>query len=105
MGGNEGLAEVVKAGDKAQNIQPGDWVVPASVGVGTWCTHNVVKASDLCKIEKFTNNKDIEHAATGIVAPGLATRLLEDFAKLEPGTPMIYNARNRVFFQICFLGV
>eukprot|EP01138_Halocafeteria_seosinensis_P000669 gb/GECG01000685.1/.p1 GENE.gb/GECG01000685.1/~~gb/GECG01000685.1/.p1 ORF type:complete len:381 (+),score=40.71 gb/GECG01000685.1/:1-1143(+) len=100
VGGNEGVAEVVKAGDKAQNIKPGDWVVPAAVGVGTWCTHNVVKASDLCRIEKFTNNTEIEHAGTGIVAPAVATRLLEDFAKLEPGDVIVQNGATSGLSQV-----
>lgn len=34
VGGNEGVAKVVKVGSKVDNLKVGDWVVPAAAGFG-----------------------------------------------------------------------
>ncbi|KLU83080.1 trans-2-enoyl-CoA reductase [Magnaporthiopsis poae ATCC 64411] len=37
--GNEGCFEVLSVGSGVKTLKPGDWVVPASTGMGTWRTH------------------------------------------------------------------
>ena len=34
VGGNEGVAEIVKVGEDVKSVQPGDWVLPAIAAFG-----------------------------------------------------------------------
>ena len=88
-GGNEGVGEVVSVGSGVKGVKEGDWVVPSVSGVGTWSTHAVAQASDICVIDKSAN-LPVEHAATAVVAPALAHCLLQ-FADLSEGDVIIQN--------------
>ena len=52
--------------------------------LGTWAKDVVVDASSLYKVPA---SFDVEVAAGMVSAPAVAYRLLNDFAKLEAGTP------------------
>ncbi|KFM63094.1 Trans-2-enoyl-CoA reductase, mitochondrial, partial [Stegodyphus mimosarum] len=39
IGGNEGVAEILKVGSSVKNLKVGSWVIPCSSGWGTWKTH------------------------------------------------------------------
>lgn len=34
VGGNEGVGQVVAVGSSVSRLKPGDWVIPASAGLG-----------------------------------------------------------------------
>jgi len=97
VGGNEGVATVVKCGDRVSNFKEGDWVIPAHPGFGTWRTHAVCKASDLMSVRK-----DIEpvYAATVAVNPCTAYRMLRDFVTLRPG--MFFSIFSMYCVGVCF---
>lgn len=88
VGGNEGVGEVLQAGSKVSGLKKGDWVVPARPGVGTWRTHAVVNGDDLAAV---SGDMPVEHAATSVVAPAVALRLLSDFADLKKGDVIVQN--------------
>ncbi|TPX67739.1 hypothetical protein SpCBS45565_g03641 [Spizellomyces sp. 'palustris'] len=92
VGGNEGLAEVIAAGDDVTDLKVGDWVIPPASGFGTWRTHASCKPDELLKLNKHGISPLI--AATISVNPCTAYRMLRDFASLKPGDVVIQNGGN-----------
>jgi len=91
VGGNEGVGQVVEVGRSVSHLKPGDWVVPAVSGWGTWRTLAVSSSRDIVKIP---NNIPVVSAATLAVNPCTAYRMLVDFASLKPGECIIQNGAN-----------
>ncbi|XP_064628051.1 enoyl-[acyl-carrier-protein] reductase, mitochondrial-like [Lineus longissimus] len=96
VGGNEGVATVVATGGSVKGIIPGDWVIPAGSGFGTWRTHAVCKPHELRKID---NDIPVVRAATMACNPCTAYRMLHDFVMLKPGDTVIQNAANSAVGQ------
>ncbi|ORZ28029.1 hypothetical protein BCR41DRAFT_367546 [Lobosporangium transversale] len=102
VGGNEGVAKVIKVGSKVGHLKVGDWVVMGSAGQGTWRSHGNFKAKDLTKVrsvEKMNEGADsfaldVVQLATLTVNPCTAYRMLRDFKKLSPGDFIIQNGAN-----------
>jgi trans-2-enoyl-CoA reductase len=93
VGGNEGVAEVISAGERVKGLKKGDWVIQKGPGFGTWRTHAQTTEDGLLKIE----NKDgitAVQAGTVSVNPCTAYRMLKDFAHLEEGDWFIQNGAN-----------
>jgi len=87
--GNEGVFEVVSAGDPSSSLKRGDWVIPAAQQIGTWRTHAVFGANDVLKIEKESLTP--AQVATVSINPCTAYRILRDYgpsAGLKSGLPM-----------------
>jgi len=94
-GGGEGVAEVVSVGGDS-DLAPGDWVVPARPMVGTWRSHVVGDSDDFIKIR---NDIPVLGAATMLINPCSAYRMLIDFIKLKPGDVVIQNGANSAVGQ------
>lgn len=91
IGGNEGVGQVVHVGSNVTSLQPGDLVIPADAGLGTWRTEAVLKEEKLLKIPP---DIPLMSAATLGVNPCTAFRMLSDFVTLKPGDCIIQNAAN-----------
>ncbi|XP_036253097.1 enoyl-[acyl-carrier-protein] reductase, mitochondrial isoform X1 [Molothrus ater] len=91
VGGNEGVGEVLEVGRRVKALKPGDWVIPADAGLGTWRTHGVFPEEMLLKVP---SDIPMLCAATLSVNPCTAFRLLADFESLAPGDSVIQNAAN-----------
>lgn len=100
--GNEGVAEVLECGKNVKNVQVGDRVIPIGGLVGTWRTHAIFPNQDLFKVPP---NVDNVNAATIIVNPATAFRMLRDFVELSPGDTVIQNGANsavgQAVIQLC----
>ncbi|NWV64612.1 MECR protein, partial [Malurus elegans] len=83
VGGNEGVGEVLEVGHRVMALKPGDWVIPADAGLGTWRTRGVFPEKMLLKVP---NDIPVLCAATLSVNPCTAFRVLADFESLAPGT-------------------
>lgn len=84
VGGNEGVAEVIAAGDAVQDLKVGDRVVMAKTGYGTWRSHAAGPAQDFQLLPR--NDKvSVIQQATLTVNPCTAYRMLKDFVKPEQG--------------------
>uniref|UniRef100_A0A8C5IK44 Enoyl-[acyl-carrier-protein] reductase, mitochondrial n=1 Tax=Junco hyemalis TaxID=40217 RepID=A0A8C5IK44_JUNHY len=91
VGGNEGVGEVLEVGRHVKALKPGDWVIPADAGLGTWRTRGVFPQEMLLKVP---SDIPVLCAATLSVNPCTAFRLLADFESLAPGDSVIQNAAN-----------
>ena len=91
VGGNECVCEVEEVGEDVTGLRPGDWVLPAFSGWGTWRERMVCPASDLLHV---SNEIPAISAATLSVNPCTAYRMLHDFAALQPGDVVIQNGAN-----------
>ncbi|XP_055467075.1 enoyl-[acyl-carrier-protein] reductase, mitochondrial isoform X1 [Psammomys obesus] len=91
VGGNEGVGEVVAVGPSVSGLRPGDWVIPANAGLGTWRTEAVFSEEALIGVPK---DIPVQSAATLGVNPCTAYRMLMDFEHLQPGDSVIQNASN-----------
>ncbi|NWI64172.1 MECR protein, partial [Todus mexicanus] len=91
VGGNEGVGEVLEVGRRVAALKPGDWVIPASSGLGTWRTQGVFPEEALLKVP---SDIPVLCAATLSVNPCTAYRMLTDFQTLAPGDSVIQNAAN-----------
>ncbi|XP_018778029.2 enoyl-[acyl-carrier-protein] reductase, mitochondrial isoform X4 [Serinus canaria] len=91
VGGNEGVGEVLEVGRHVTALKPGDWVIPADAGLGTWRTRGVFPEKMLLKVP---SDIPMLCAATLSVNPCTAFRLLADFESLAPGDSVIQNAAN-----------
>uniref|UniRef100_A0A0H5QQ22 enoyl-[acyl-carrier-protein] reductase n=1 Tax=Spongospora subterranea TaxID=70186 RepID=A0A0H5QQ22_9EUKA len=103
--GNEGVALVERVHDVDHGrLKPGQRVIPASPGLGTWRTHCKTTIDNLIVIP---DDISVESAATLAVNPVTAYRLLHDFMVLDEGSTIIQNAANsavgRAVIQICKL--
>ena len=95
--GNEFVGEVLKTGEKVTAISPGDHVIAASPGLGTWRSHLVTSQHRLQKVSK---SLPIHFAATLLVNPCTAYRMLQDFVPLKVGDTLIQNAANSAVGQM-----
>ncbi|KAM6218004.1 enoyl-[acyl-carrier-protein] reductase, mitochondrial [Rhynchocyon petersi] len=91
VGGNEGVGQVVAVGSSVTGVKPGDWVIPANPGLGTWRTEAVFSEEALIGVP---SDIPLESAATLSVNPCTAYRMLMDFEQLQPGDSIIQNASN-----------
>ncbi|XP_061216855.1 enoyl-[acyl-carrier-protein] reductase, mitochondrial isoform X1 [Neopsephotus bourkii] len=91
VGGNEGVGEVLEVGSRVAALKPGDWVIPATSGLGTWRTQGVFPERMLLKVP---SDIPVLSAATLSVNPCTAYRMLADFETLAPGDSIIQNAAN-----------
>ncbi|XP_070366631.1 enoyl-[acyl-carrier-protein] reductase, mitochondrial isoform X2 [Equus asinus] len=91
VGGNEGVGQVVAVGSSVTGVKPGDWVIPANAGLGTWRTEAVFSKESLIRVP---NDIPLQSAATLGVNPCTAYRMLMDFEQLRPGDSVIQNASN-----------
>ncbi|XP_005395041.1 PREDICTED: trans-2-enoyl-CoA reductase, mitochondrial isoform X2 [Chinchilla lanigera] len=91
VGGNEGVGQVVAVGSSVTGLKPGDWVIPANAGLGTWRTEAVFSEEALIEIP---SDIPLQSAATLGVNPCTAYRMLVDFEQLQPGDSVIQNASN-----------
>ncbi len=91
FGGNEGVAVIQQAGAAVKNVKVGDWVVPAVAPFGTWRQFARAEGSEVLRVP---NDIPVAYAATLMVNPGTAYRLLRDFASLKPGDVIIQNGAN-----------
>lgn len=100
--GNEGVGEVLECGKNVQNIQVGDRVIPIGGLVGTWRTHAIFPNNDLLKVPSAVDNIN---AATLIVNPATALRMLRDFVEMKAGDTVIQNGANsavgQAVIQLC----
>ncbi|XP_040085750.1 enoyl-[acyl-carrier-protein] reductase, mitochondrial isoform X4 [Oryx dammah] len=91
VGGNEGVGQVVAVGSSVTGVKPGDWVIPANPGLGTWRTEAVFGEEELITVP---SDIPLQCAATLGVNPCTAYRMLVDFERLQPGDSVIQNASN-----------
>ncbi|XP_013829235.2 PREDICTED: trans-2-enoyl-CoA reductase, mitochondrial isoform X1 [Capra hircus] len=91
VGGNEGVGQVVAVGSSVTGVKPGDWVIPANPGLGTWRTEAVFGEEELITVP---SDIPLQCAATLGVNPCTAYRMLVDFERLQPGDSIIQNASN-----------
>ncbi|KAM5301936.1 enoyl-[acyl-carrier-protein] reductase, mitochondrial isoform 1-T1 [Glossophaga mutica] len=91
VGGNEGVGQVVAVGSSVTGVKPGDWVIPAAAGLGTWRTEAVFNEDVLVRVP---SDLPLQSAATLSVNPCTAYRMLMDFEQLRPGDSVIQNASN-----------
>lgn len=91
VGGNEGLGEVIDVGDAVRDIQPGDHVIPATAGCGTWRTHAIMFREQLRKVPE-----DVPEEAAAMIAVNACTayRMLCDYKLLKRGDTVIQNGAN-----------
>ncbi|KAM5320884.1 enoyl-[acyl-carrier-protein] reductase, mitochondrial isoform 2-T2 [Glossophaga mutica] len=82
VGGNEGVGQVVAVGSSVTGVKPGDWVIPAAAGLGTWRTEAVFNEDVLVRVP---SDLPLQSAATLSVNPCTAYRMLMDFEQLRPG--------------------
>ena len=88
MGGGEGIAQVLETEGGDDSHLPGDWVLPARSMSGTWTSHSVFHESELIKVRQDIS---VEGAATLMINPATALRMLEDFVQLQVTyLPIIY---------------
>ncbi|NWX89795.1 MECR protein, partial [Nothoprocta pentlandii] len=91
VGGNEGVGQVLGVGRRVTSVTPGDWVLPADAGLGTWRTEAVFPEQSLLQVPR---DVPVLCAATLGVNPCTAYRMLTDFESLRPGDSVIQNAAN-----------
>ncbi|KAF2398392.1 NAD(P)-binding protein [Trichodelitschia bisporula] len=93
VGGNEGVAEVIAAGDNVKGLKKGDWVIQRTPGFGTWRTHAQTTEDGLLKI---TNKDGITPIQAGTVSvnPCTAYCMLREFSDMKPGDWFIQNGAN-----------
>jgi len=96
VGGNEGVAEVVAAGNKVKNLTVGDWVIPDTKAFGTWQTFATSPENELQKISKDISKIS---ACTISVNPPTAYRMLKDFVNSKKGDVVIQNGANSAVGQ------
>ena len=95
--GNEFVGEVLKTGEKVTEISPGDHVIAACPGLGTWRSHLITSQNQLQNVSK---SLPINFAATLLVNPCSAYRMLQDFVPLKVGDTLIQNAANSAVGQM-----
>ncbi|KAI9331631.1 hypothetical protein BDR26DRAFT_824416 [Obelidium mucronatum] len=102
IGGNEGVAEIVKVGSELESLDK-DWlrvgsrVVMRNAGFGTWRQFANAQVSFLIPLNH--PGVKLHDAATLMVNPCTAYRMLTDFKKLNPGDVIIQNGANSAVGQ------
>jgi len=94
--GNEGAFEVIEANESKKGLKAGDWVLPNTLGWGSWRTYAIESEEHFVKIP---TKLDRNTAATLAVNPCTAYRLLHDFVKLKPGDTVVQNGANSAVGQ------
>ncbi|XP_019844906.2 enoyl-[acyl-carrier-protein] reductase, mitochondrial-like [Bactrocera dorsalis] len=97
IAGNEGVGEVLRAGANVQKLKRGQRVVVVESALGTWRTHANFSEQQLLGIP---NKMDLATAATMVVNPPTAYRMLKDFVPLAQGDCVIQNGANSAVGQI-----
>lgn len=77
---------VLAVGDKVTRLKPGDRAVPIEHSQGTWRSHGVFKERNWTRIP---HDLPIATAATMVINPPTALRLLEEFVNLKPGDTIV----------------
>ncbi len=90
IGGNEGVAKVVKHGPGVNEPAMGQTVL-LPIGIGTWATHMVAEAKGLVALP---NEVDPIQLSMITVNPPTASLLLSEFVDLQAGDWVIQNAAN-----------
>lgn len=90
VGGIEGCGEVESSGDGIADFSPGTPVAVAHRG-GTWAERVIVPAEDLVHLPAGIGSG---LAAMLIINPATAWRMLHDFALLQDGEWVLFNAAN-----------
>nr|POF04140.1 putative trans-2-enoyl-coa reductase, mitochondrial [Quercus suber] len=93
VGGNEGVAEVIAAGNGVKGVRKGDWVIMKKQGFGTWRTHAQTTEDAIVPIRNRDGLKS-EQVGTVSVNPMTAYRMLRDFVPLQAGEWFIQNGAN-----------
>ena len=75
VGGNEGLLQVCQVGRSVRDLKPGDWVLPATQGLGLWRDYVTLMPNQLIKIP---NSGSMVGAATVAVNPCTGTDFTAD---------------------------
>ncbi|XP_040546107.1 enoyl-[acyl-carrier-protein] reductase, mitochondrial isoform X1 [Gallus gallus] len=91
VAGSEGVGRVLEVGPGVVALSPGDCIIPADAGLGTWRTHAVLPEHSLLRVP---GDVPLLCAATLSVNPCTAFRMLSDFESLAPGDSVIQNAAN-----------
>ena len=94
--GNEGVGEVMEVGKGVKSLRVGDWVNPADSGWGTWRTLAVSSEKDVSKV---ANDIPELGAATLVVNPCTAYRMLTDYVDLKAGDVVMQNGANSAVGQ------
>ncbi|XP_076445413.1 enoyl-[acyl-carrier-protein] reductase, mitochondrial-like [Babylonia areolata] len=94
--GNEGVGEVVEVGSAVRQLRVGDWVNPADSGWGTWRSHAVSREGDVSRVP---NDIPVLGAATLVVNPCTAYRMLKDYVQLKAGDVVMQNSANSAVGQ------
>ncbi|XP_067675917.1 enoyl-[acyl-carrier-protein] reductase, mitochondrial-like [Haliotis asinina] len=94
--GNEGVGEIIGKGEAVSDLNIGDWVIPADSGWGTWRSYAVAPRSTVFKV---ANDIPVDSAATLLVNPPTAYRMLKDYVDLNPGDIVIQNGANSAVGQ------
>jgi len=93
--GGEGVAEIVATGPGC-SLEPGSWVLPNIPMVGTWRSHVVNHEDQWLQIR---NDIPVTVAATIMINPCTAYRMLLDFVELAPGDWVVQNGANSAVGQ------
>ncbi|CAN4119020.1 unnamed protein product [Withania somnifera] len=96
VGGYEGVGEVHSIGSAVKGLSPGDWVIPSPPSSGTWQTYVVKEQTVWQKIDKST---PMEYAATVMVNPLTALKMLEDYVALKSGDSIVQNGATSIVGQ------
>ncbi|HSI82885.1 MAG: 2-enoyl thioester reductase domain-containing protein [Candidatus Methylacidiphilales bacterium] len=90
--GNEAVAQIIEVGHAAtQSGWRAGQLVHFRPGAGTWREHIVIDAAQLTAVP---DGISLEQAATLVINPATAWRMLHDFATLQPGDWVVQNAAN-----------
>ncbi|KAH8924040.1 NAD(P)-binding protein [Atractiella rhizophila] len=90
--GNEGVAVIEENFSEDSSLQEGDWVVMGSPQMGTWMSHALVSPQDIIRLPS-TRIKE-QAAATLMVNPCSAYRMLKDFVAVKHGDWVMQNGAN-----------
>lgn len=96
VGGLEGVAEVIEVGSAITEHKKGDWVLPTSLGLGTWRSHGVFDKSAISAPLGLQGKATPAQIATSNINPITAYHLIKNYAKLEKGDWIIQNGGNSV---------
>ncbi|KAL1616195.1 putative secondary metabolism biosynthetic enzyme [Neofusicoccum ribis] len=88
--GYDGVAEVEQCGPGVHSLSPGDTVIPARFGIGTWRTRAVLPAAALLRLAARPADPALAAVLRITVAP--AYFLVEDMAPLRPCDWIVQNA-------------
>ncbi|KAK6197563.1 mitochondrial 2-enoyl thioester reductase [Scheffersomyces amazonensis] len=102
VGGNETLLRVEYVGSAITNFKVGDWVIPKSVGFGSWRSYAVVDTEEdptVLVVVSSDDDKDftLEQGATIMINPSTAYQILYQFISDWDGSGndwIIQNAGN-----------